>query len=119
MREDHPTVLNALFVCSRNQWRSPTAERIWRKHPTIRVRSAGTSSGARHRVSWRDLEWADLVLVMEEKHRSRLKAEHPRLLQHKALYVLGIPDEYRFMDPELVELLEETAGPIFDRLLEP
>ena len=56
---------------------------------------------------------------MEEKHRSRLKAEHPRLLQHKALYVLGIPDEYRFMDPELVELLEETAGPIFDRLLEP
>jgi hypothetical protein len=25
--------VNVLFVCSRNQWRSPTGEQLWRRHP--------------------------------------------------------------------------------------
>jgi protein-tyrosine-phosphatase len=33
---------NLLFICSRNQWRSPTAEAIWRRRPGFNVRSAGT-----------------------------------------------------------------------------
>ena len=28
--EDDDERLNVLFVCSRNQWRSPTAEKVWR-----------------------------------------------------------------------------------------
>ena len=97
--------LNVLFVCSRNQWRSPTGEQVWRRDPRVNVRSAGTSTGARHPVSAEDLAWADVVLVMEDKHRSRLLAEYRALLRHKPLHVLDIPDDYRYMDPELVALL--------------
>lgn len=101
---------NVLFICSRNQWRSPTAEQVWRKHPSVTVRSAGTSTSARRKVSAEDVHWADVIFVMEDKHKARLAAEFPRHLQHKALYVLDIPDDYKYMDPELVELLEATVG---------
>ena len=99
-----------LFVCSRNQWRSPTGEQVWRRHPRVNARSAGTGAGARRVVSAADLEWADVVLVMEDKHRSRLLAEYRQLLLHKPLHVLDIPDDYKYMDPELVELLGDPVA---------
>ena len=102
--------LNVLFVCSRNQWRSPTGEQVWRRHPRVNARSAGTSAGARRVVSAADLAWADVVLVMEDKHRARLLAEYRQLLQHKPLHVLDIPDDYKYMDPELVELLGDPVA---------
>ena len=102
--------LNLLFVCSRNQWRSPTGEQVWRRHPGVNARSAGTSTGARHPVSPDDLACADVVLVMEDKHRSRLLAEYRALLLHKPLHVLDIPDEYKYMDPDLVELLGDPVA---------
>ena len=102
--------LNVLFVCSRNQWRSPTGEQVWRRHPRVSARSAGTSAGARRVVSAADLAWADVVLVMEDKHRSRLLAEYRQLLRHKPLHVLDIPDDYKYMDPELVELLGDPVA---------
>lgn len=102
--------LNVLFICSRNQWRSPTAEQLWRKHPKVSARSAGTSPNARHKVSIDDICWADVILVMEEKHKSRLTAEFTRLLNHKQVHVLDIPDDYKFMDPELVEMLEQSVN---------
>ena len=102
--------LNVLFVCSRNQWRSPTGEQVWRRDPRVNARSAGTSAGARRVVSASDLVWADVVLVMEDKHKSRLLLEHRDLLTHKPLHVLDIPDDYRFMDPELVELLGDPVA---------
>ena len=96
---------NVLFICSRNQWRSPTAETVWRKHPEISVRSAGTSPNARKTVGPADVRWADVIIVMEQKHKNRLVAEFTRLLDHKPIHVLEIPDEYKYMDPELVEIL--------------
>jgi predicted protein tyrosine phosphatase len=98
-----------LFVCSKNQWRSPTAENLWRRHPLLVVRSGGTSPSARHTVSVDDIIWADVILVMEEKHQSRLKAEHGQALLHKPIYVLDIPDEYKYMDPELITLLTSSV----------
>lgn len=97
--------MNLLFVCSRNQWRSPTAEQVWRKHPGLSVRSGGTSRNARHPVSEADILWADAVCVMEDKHAAQLKASFRELLQGKPIHVLDIPDDYRYMDPELVELV--------------
>ncbi len=102
--------LNLLFVCSRNQWRSPTGEQVWRRHPRVNARSAGTSAGARRVVSEDDLAWADVVLVMEDKHKSRLLAQYRALLLHKPLHVLDIPDDYKYMDPELVELLADPVA---------
>jgi predicted protein tyrosine phosphatase len=104
--------MNVLFVCSRNQWRSPTAERVWRNHPSLNVRSGGTSENARHTVTEGDIRWADVIFVMEKKHRSRLMAEFRFMLEGKPIHVLDIPDEYKFMDPELVELLRDAVGGI-------
>lgn len=106
--------LNVLFVCSRNQWRSPTAERVFKNHPGIHVRSAGTSPNARKHVSVEDVRWADLIFVMEEKHKSRLVAEFTRLMTGKRIHVLDIPDDYKYMDPELVELLQDAVVPLLD-----
>ncbi len=105
MSRAHCAPLAVLFICSRNQWRSPTAERIFRKHPGLAVRSAGTSRSAKRTVTEADLAWADVVLVMEDKHRSRLRGTFGPVLQHKPVRVLHIPDEYGFMDPALVESL--------------
>ena len=97
---------NLLFICSRNQWRSPTAEEIWRKKPGVNVRSAGTSPKAKKTVSSADIRWADVIFVMEKKHKNRLAAEFTRMLERKVIHVLDIPDEYKYMDPELISELE-------------
>ncbi len=106
--------LKVLFVCSRNQWRSPTAEQIWRRHPRLLTRSGGTSPSARHTVSADDVCWADVIFAMEDKHKSRLAAEFTGLLAGKPIHVLDIPDEYKYMDPELVEMLAQSVGSILD-----
>lgn len=95
-----------LFVCGKNQWRSPTAEAIYRNDTRVAVRSAGVSDKSRHRVSTDDLEWADLVLVMEKKHKARILdmfGEQPNL---PPIIALDIPDEYQRMDQELVALIQ-------------
>ncbi|MEH6631329.1 MAG: phosphotyrosine protein phosphatase [Halopseudomonas aestusnigri] len=100
---------NILFICSKNQWRSPTAESLFRKNPNLSVRSAGTSSSARRQGTLNDIQWADIILVMEDKHKSRLKVEFRRHLEYIPLHVLDIPDDYPFMDPQLIEILEQTV----------
>ena len=102
--------MNILFICSRNQWRSPTAEKIWSKHPGIAVRSVGTSPRARKTVSAKDIQWAETIFAMEQKHKDRLKADFPRLMSHKTMHILDIPDKYQFMDTELVELVQHSVG---------
>jgi predicted protein tyrosine phosphatase len=102
-------VQNILFICSRNQWRSPTAEKIYSRDERVHARSAGTSPKARHTVKAKDITWAELIFVMEYKHKERLKATYNKLLQHKKVIVLDIPDEYQYMDEELMELIEDSV----------
>jgi predicted protein tyrosine phosphatase len=101
-----------LFICSRNQWRSPTAEKVWRKKPNYQVKSAGTSPKAKRTVSPADIRWADIIFVMEKKHKNRLVAQFTSMLNHKSVHILDIPDEYQYMDRELVEELEAKVGAI-------
>jgi predicted protein tyrosine phosphatase len=103
---------NVLFICSRNQWRSPTAEAVFKKHANVNARSAGTSPNARRTVNAEDLRWADVIVVMEPKHRRQLLAKFRRPLLRKQLHVLHVPDEYHFMDPELVALLRDVVPPL-------
>ena len=111
----HTHTVNLLFVCSRNQWRSPTAEKIFGDQSGFSTRSAGTSSSARKRVSAADIDWADVILVMEKRHRELLLKDYSHQLRLKQLHVLDIPDQYEFMDPELVEELRATVEPILNR----
>ena len=106
--------MNILFICSRNQWRSPTAEAVWRKIPGLNVRSAGTSPKAKKSVSATDIQWADVIFVMESKHQQRMKATFGKLLNYKRLVVLNIADDYKFMDLELVEIFETEAAQFLD-----
>lgn len=103
---------NVLFVCSRNKWRSPTAERVFSRTPNLSVRSGGTSPKARRQVSQADIIWADVIMVMERKHQSRLMAQFSRATQYKVVHVLDVPDEYRFMDPDLVAIFEQVVPPL-------
>ena len=108
--------MNILFVGSRNQWRSPTAEKIFRRSPEVSARSAGTSPRARHTLSIDDIRWADVICAMEQKHKDRVVASFSRAVERKTIVVLDIPDDYRFMDPELVELIESSVRPIIDSI---
>lgn len=96
---DKPRIL---FVCGRNQWRSPTAERVYRDDPRVDVRSAGVSVKSRHQVSVDDLSWADLVVVMERRYKSRILGT---FRDHPPIVSLDIPDEFEYMDEELIKLI--------------
>ncbi len=76
------------------------------------VRSAGTSRNARRRITVNDLRWADIILVMEQKHKSRIQAEYRDEVRYKNLQVLDIPDDFRYMDPDLIEILEGKVSPL-------
>ncbi|HMB46912.1 MAG TPA: phosphotyrosine protein phosphatase [Afifellaceae bacterium] len=106
--------MNILFVCSYNKWRSTTAEKIWRNAPGVNVRSAGTAAGAHRTVSEADIVWADLILVMEDKHASRIKSRFRQLGRHMNIHVLDIPNDYQFMDTDLVEILEMKVAPFIE-----
>jgi predicted protein tyrosine phosphatase len=95
---------NLLFICSKNQWRSPTAELLFKKHPIHEARSAGTSDKARIRVSQKLIDWADAIFLMERKHKQLLLQKFE--VNHKQLIVLDIEDNYQFNDPELIGILE-------------
>ena len=107
--------MNLLFICSRNQWRSPTGEALYRKSPIHSVRSAGTSPNARRTVNAKDIAWADLIFVMEEKHKSRMRSAFPQQAKHAAIHVLDIPDEYQKNNLELIELLRSGTEGIIAR----
>lgn len=101
---------NLLFICSRNQWRSRTAETIFRNRQGIVVKSAGTANNARIRVNAKLLKWADTVLVMETKHQQYLFSHFPGEMKYKDFMVLDIPDEFRYMDEALIVELEEVVA---------
>jgi predicted protein tyrosine phosphatase len=101
-----------LFVCSKNQWRSPTAEAIYRGDDRILVRSRGTTRAVVQTIRASDIAWADAILVMENKHRERVRADFPGESNFKPMHALDIPDDYQFMDDDLVELIKSAVGPI-------
>ena len=98
---------NLLFICSKNQWRSPTAEALFKNHPLHKARSAGTGEKARIKVNGKLLLWADVIFVMERRHKQLLRERFPSALAEKQVIILEIADDYRFGDETLVELLKE------------
>ena len=87
-----------LFVCSRNRRRSLTAETIFKDMPEWEVRSAGTEQGARIKVTSGHLGWADVIVVMEKRHKERLRQKHPEALVGKPCVCLFIADDYEFIE---------------------
>ena len=94
-----------LFVCSQNKLRSPTAEQIFSAREDIEVSSAGTNHDAENPLDNEQIEWADMIIVMEKHHRNKIQKRFFAALKTKRIVVLDVPDEYEFMDPGLVRLL--------------
>lgn len=74
--------------------------------PGIETASAGIGRDADNPVTPELLQWADLILVMERTHRSKLSAKFSAQLAGKRVVCLEIPDDFDYMEPALVELLK-------------
>ena len=98
-----------LFLCHYNMTRSATAERLFCKRPDLDVRSAGTSPDALARVNTLMLEWADVIFIMDNAQRRSLETMFPGHTALQRLVCLDIPDNFTFLEPELVKLLEERV----------
>lgn len=107
--------LRVLFVCRYNRRRSATAERVFSKDPRLDVRSAGTSDDALVQVNAHMLAWADLLFVMDDGQERALRARFADDPALERLVNLEIPDDFPFLDPELVRLLQNRANPHIDK----
>jgi predicted protein tyrosine phosphatase len=99
-----------LFVCGKNRRSSPTAETIFSTEPGLHVSSAGISADAECTVSRDLIEWADTIVVMEQRHARRLRERFGQSLECKRLVSLGIPDRYEAIDAELIGQLRRMAA---------
>lgn len=102
--------MNILFICTKNRIRSLTAEHMLKNHPQHQVRSAGTGSDARRVVGAADLQWAEIIFVMEKKHVQILEIKFPELVKTKEIICLNIPNGYEYMDDELVSVLRDAMA---------
>lgn len=105
-------MIRVLFICSQNRLRSPTAEHLFATHQGVEVSSAGLNNDAENPVTPELLEWAELIFVMEKSHRNKLSTRFRPYLNNKKIVCLDIPDDYDFMDPQLIRLLQ-TKVPKF------
>jgi predicted protein tyrosine phosphatase len=103
-------IKRALFICTQNRLRSPTAEHVFASWPDVESDSAGIGVDANVPLSPEQIEWATIIFVMEKTHRNRLSTRFKRHLNGKRVICLDIPDEYDYMQPELVTLLKAKAG---------
>lgn len=95
-----------LFLCSQNRLRSPTAEQVFSGRSGIEVNSAGLDNDAETTCTPELVEWADVIFVMEKSHKNRLTKRFKKHLRDTRVVCLNIPDEYEFMQPDLVKLLQ-------------
>lgn len=100
----------ALFICTQNRLRSPTAEHVFSTWPGVETDSAGLGADADIVLSTEQVDWAEIIFVMEKTHRNRLSTRFRKHLNGKRVICLDIPDDYDYMDPALVRLLEARAG---------
>lgn len=98
--------MHVLFICGRNRKRSPTAEALFGGD------SAGVAKDADVVVDADHIAAADLIVVMEGRHRRTLNQRFGALLKGKRVVCVDIPDDYEFMDDALVALLRQRVTPL-------
>ena len=87
--------------------RSPTAAFVLSQEPyNFNTRAAGLNPEfALVPVDRVLLEWADEIVVMSAQQAEQIRA---MLEDEKQIVVLGIPDNFRYRDPELIRLIRES-----------
>lgn len=104
--------MRLLFICSKNRLRSPTAEAIFAEYAGLEVDSAGLDRGAETILSSEQIEWADIIFVMEKSHRLKLTKNYQVWLKGKRVISLDILDNYEYMEPALTEILKKKVLPL-------
>lgn len=112
MKED---AIHFLFICSRNKLRSPTAEAVFAEYDSVEAASAGLNKDSENPVTPELIEWADIIFVMENAHRKRLATNFGEHLGERRVVCLNIPDRFKFMDAELVRILESRVAKYLPR----
>jgi predicted protein tyrosine phosphatase len=101
--------MKILFVCSANIDRSPTAERIYSGRSDLEVKSAGVADYAKTPISLELIQWADIILCMEKKHKQKIKKMFPDIAADKIIDFLDVPDLYDYMNVNLVRMIKEKT----------
>lgn len=109
--------LKLLFVCTVNRMRSATAHHIFENDDRFEVKSAGTDQSANTVLSLELLNWSESIIVMETHHRNYIRKHFPEIYQNKRIVCLYIPDDYDYMDAELIELLKHKVEDVYKRKL--
>ena len=99
-----------LFVCSKNKFRSATAEAIFSEYDGIEAIGCGVNQDAATPLSGDLIEWADIVFVMERQHWNKMSSQYNTHLKEKRMICLGVPDKYEYMHPGLIKLLKARVG---------
>ena len=105
--------MHVLFICNQGRNRSKTAAEMLSDRFT--TASAGLYSD--RPVTETQLSQANLIIVMEEKHRTELARRFPAMYLRKRILVLGIPDVYCYGQPQLVQLLQARMGELLEPFL--
>jgi predicted protein tyrosine phosphatase len=108
-----------LFVCSDDHDRSPTAAEMYASRSGLKTSHAGITPGASTRISLELLDWADIVMFMEDRHLDHVKLNWAGWYKQRKsdTVVLNIKDEYSYNQPELIELLRLKVNPILEQKL--
>ncbi|MBI5072335.1 phosphotyrosine protein phosphatase [Candidatus Woesearchaeota archaeon] len=101
---------NILFICNQNKNRSKAAEEIFKQR--WNTKSAGLYN--ENQVTEQTLQWADLIIVMEEQQRKELGKRFPKMYLMKRILSLNIPDIYSYEQEELKQILEEKMEEIME-----
>ena len=104
--------MNILFICNQNQNRSKKAQELF--NDKFNTQSAGLYNSTP--VNEKQLSWADVVVVMEEDHRSEVAKRFPKQYMQKRILSLDIPDIYDFHDSKLVSVLNNKMKEYSDIL---
>ena len=97
---------NILVICGRNKKRSRTAEYIFKNDSRFHIRTAGLSQKSERKISESDLLWADLIFVMDNGQKARISGLY-RHLDLPSIEILGIDDDYEYLDEELIDLIKD------------
>ena len=100
--------MKILFICNQNQNRSKTAEVLFKDR--YETKSAGLFN--EKPVSAKEIEWADIVIVMEELQRTEISKRFPKQYLQKRIVSLNVPDIFHFNQPELIEALKSRFTPL-------
>ena len=101
-----------LVVCGRNKRRSRTAEYIFKNDERFQIKSAGLSVQSEVILNAKLVEWADIIIVMNNSQKARIQEQY-RTFAIPRIENIRIADEYEFLDPELILLLKERINTIF------